>query len=218
MSVPVLSVQMTEHEPRVSTELSFFTRAFLLLMRCTAMASESVTVGSSPSGMKATIMPREKMNATAKSLFTNRASSRKKPTPMQVAKMVICLVVRLSCSCRGLSASCMFCVRWAILPNSVSMPMRVTTARPVPSETDVPAKMRLGVSAWVRSSSKTASEVLRTGLDSPVSVDWLTCRSEARTTRASAEILSPSASTITSPGTRSSARILCSWPSRTTVA
>ena len=39
----------------------------------------------------------------------------------------------------------MFCVRWAILPNSVSMPMRVTTARPFPSETEVPAKMRLGV-------------------------------------------------------------------------
>ena len=218
VSVPVLSVQMTEVEPRVSTELSFFTSAFLLLMRCTAMASESVTVGSSPSGMKATTMPSEKMNAAANSLPTNIWSSRKKPTPMHAAKMVICLVVRLSCSCSGLWTSSMFCVRWAILPNSVSMPMRVTTARPFPSETEVPAKMRLGVSAWVRSSSSTASAVLRTGLDSPVSVDWFTCRSEARTTRASAEILSPSASTMTSPGTRSSARIFCSCPSRMTLA
>ena len=168
---------MTDVEPSVSTELSFFTSAFLLLMRCTAMASESVTVGRSPSGMKATTMPREKMKAAAKPLPTKRESSRKKSAPMQAAKTVICLVVRLSWSCSGLGASSMFWVRCAILPNSVSMPIRVTTARPVPSDTVVPAKRRLGVSACVRPSSRTASDVLRTGLDSPVSVDWLTCRS-----------------------------------------
>jgi len=60
------------------------------------------------------------------------------------------------------------------------MPMRVTMARPLPSETEVPAKMRFGVSAAVRFSSSTASAVLRTGFDSPVSVDWSTCRSAER--------------------------------------
>lgn len=44
-------------------------------------------------------------------------------------------------------------------------------ARPLPSNTEVPANTRLGVSAAVRSGSSTASAVLRTGLDSPVSVD-----------------------------------------------
>ena len=111
----------------------------------------------------------------------------------------------------------MFCVRLAILPNSVAIPILVTTTRPLPSETEVPAKTRLGVSASVRSASRTASAVFLTGFDSPVSVDWSTWRSDARTTRPSAEILSPSARTMTSPGTRSSARTWACWPSRMTL-
>jgi hypothetical protein len=154
---------MTLVEPSASTEESFLTRAFLLLMRCTAMASESVTVGSRPSGMKATIMPREKMKELAIGLLTMKTSSMKKTTPMHRAKTVTCLVRTSSCFWRGLSGSSMFCVRLAILPNSVSIAIFVTTARPLPSETLVPAKTRLGISTVVRSSSSTASDTFARG-------------------------------------------------------
>ena len=90
---------------------------------------------------------------------------------MHMAKIVTCFVRRLSWRVSGLSAACMFCVRLAILPNSVSMPMRNTTARPLPSDTLVPAKTRLGISAAESPSSSTASAVLRDGVDSPFSVD-----------------------------------------------
>ena len=128
---------------------------------------------------------------------------------MHMAKTVTCLVRRSSSRWSGLGASSMFCVRLAILPNSVAMPMRNTTARPLPSETLVPANTRLGISAGESPSSSTASAVLREGVDSPFRVDWLICRSEALITRASAEILSPSASTMDVCGTRSSARTFC---------
>ena len=55
--VPVLSVQMTVHEPRVSTDDRRLIRAWRPAIRCTPMARERVTVGSIPSGTKATIMP-----------------------------------------------------------------------------------------------------------------------------------------------------------------
>jgi len=103
-------------------------------------------------------------------------------------------------------------------PNSVFMPVAMTTARPVPLETLVPSKIRLGISKRVRPSSRTGSWDLRTGLDSPVSVDWLTCMSLAAIKRASAEMRAASSMIITSPGTRSSARICTSLPSRMTRA
>ena len=87
---------MTLVEPSASTELSFFTRALRLLMRWTAMASESVTVGSRPSGMNATTMPSAKMNDDARPLWTKRTSSRKNATPMHMANSVTCLVRRSS--------------------------------------------------------------------------------------------------------------------------
>ncbi len=60
MSVPVLSVQMTVVQPSVSTDESFLMSAWRSAMRWTPIASDSVTVGSSPSGTSATMMPTEK--------------------------------------------------------------------------------------------------------------------------------------------------------------
>ena len=123
VSVPVLSVQITDVEPRDSTLESFLTSALRLLMRCTAMASARVTVGSRPSGMKATTMPREKMKVSASGLCTNSTSRTKNATPMHRAKMVICRVRWLSSRCSGLTLSSTFWVRRAILPNLVVMPV-----------------------------------------------------------------------------------------------
>jgi hypothetical protein len=58
--VPVLSVQITVAAPSASTEGRCRTRALRRAMRCAAMASESVTVGSNPSGTFATMIPMPK--------------------------------------------------------------------------------------------------------------------------------------------------------------
>ena len=57
VSVPVLSVQMTCTAPSASTALRLFTSTFRRAMRSEPMASDSVKVGSSPSGTLATMMP-----------------------------------------------------------------------------------------------------------------------------------------------------------------
>src|SRR5574340_514419 len=57
VNVPVLSLQITLAAPSVSTAGRWRTSAFFLAMRCVAIASDSVTVGSKPSGTFATMMP-----------------------------------------------------------------------------------------------------------------------------------------------------------------
>ena len=54
VSVPVLSEQMTEAEPSVSTDESFLTTALRLAMRCTPSASTSDRIAGRPSGTAAT--------------------------------------------------------------------------------------------------------------------------------------------------------------------
>jgi len=54
VSVPVLSEQMTETDPRASTECSFFTIAFRFAMRNTPKANVTVVTIGRPSGMAAT--------------------------------------------------------------------------------------------------------------------------------------------------------------------
>ena len=65
VSVPVLSVQMTEVDPRVSTADSRLTRAPRRAISRTPTASASVMVGSSPSGTLATSSPMAKLIAAA---------------------------------------------------------------------------------------------------------------------------------------------------------
>ena len=54
VSVPVLSEQITEAEPSVSTECSFLTIALCMAMRCTPSASTTVRIAAKPSGTAAT--------------------------------------------------------------------------------------------------------------------------------------------------------------------
>ena len=102
-------------------------------------------------------------------------------------------------------------------PNSVSAPVAKTTARAVPEATLVPAKTRLR--AWMRgTSSSIGTDWRRTGSDSPVSAASFVASSAAAIRRQSAEIASPSASSTTSPGTRSAASTSAGAPSRSTCA
>ena len=57
VNVPVLSQQIVVVDPSASTAGRWRTSALRLAMRWVAMARESVTVGSRPSGTLATMMP-----------------------------------------------------------------------------------------------------------------------------------------------------------------
>ena len=103
-------------------------------------------------------------------------------------------------------------------PNSVLSPVANTTARPVPEATLVPMNTRFGMLMVASSSSMIGSAVLRTASDSPVRAMLLVESSYCRTRRASALMLSPSSSTMTSPGTRSVAATMVTSPSRMTLA
>ena len=131
VSVPVLSEQMTEVLPSVSTAGSRRIRACRLTIRWTPMASEMVTTAGRASGTTATARampkisismngwPRNKPKATMTATTAKAARARAWPT-----------LSRFSCSgVRRLSTV------WsspAILPNSVCMPVATTTPRPRP--------------------------------------------------------------------------------------
>ncbi len=64
--VPVLSVQITVVEPRVSTDSSCLIRAFREAILLEARLRARVTVGKSPSGTLATIIPIAKIRLARK--------------------------------------------------------------------------------------------------------------------------------------------------------
>ncbi len=92
----------------------------------------------------------------------------------------------------------------------------IAVAEPV--STLVPRKHVLDRSIGVRFSRTSGPSVFSTGMDSPVSVAWITNRSLAETSRASPGTISPADNFTTSPGTNCWRGTSFCCPSRTTVA
>ena len=86
--VPVLSEHMTEVDPNVSTDSRFLIRTFFLARRCTAIDKDKVTVGNSPSGTFATIIPIAKIRLVQKG-FPIACPTEKKITHRAIAIVVI---------------------------------------------------------------------------------------------------------------------------------
>ena len=131
--VPVLSEQMILVQPRVSTAVSFRMIAWFLLIRVTPMESSTVTTALNPSGIAATARETAiiKVSSTALPPLRTRFTTN---TNAQITR-IIALSFRessLSLICRGVSSSFALVRASAIAPISVSMPVPVTTACPLP--------------------------------------------------------------------------------------
>ncbi len=94
VSVPLLSAQMIEVFASVSTTASFLTSTPRCARRWTAIANESVTVGSRPSGTVATMMPMPKIRASSSGNLTSLMPTIKTITPRPIANRVMTRVTR----------------------------------------------------------------------------------------------------------------------------
>ena len=160
VSVPVLSVQITVVDPSVSTDDRCRISTLRFAMRWLASTSASVSVGSRPSGTIATMMPMAKMNAFQNGTPAKRPTA-KKSRPIPTATIPI---TRLRCAISvrsGETTSPAVCVRWAILPNSVCMPVAKTTARAWPETSEAPASTMF--LPWIRSPPSTRRRHARPG-------------------------------------------------------
>ncbi len=132
--VPVLSVQITVVSPSVSTDESRRTSALRFAIRCVARASDSVTVGSRPSGTSATVTPIANTKRSPRLIPANPATTRKS-APMQIARTATIRVRRSSSRSSGLRSRLVCCASSAIRPSRVPMPVAVTSPSPVPEVT-----------------------------------------------------------------------------------
>ena len=131
VSVPVLSEQMTEAEPSVSTAGRRRIMALCLTICCTPMDSTTVTIAGRPSGIALTASETAVMNISiigmpSMSPITNITAQ------VMSATMPSTLPRLASFCCRGVSPSSCWASIPAILPIWVFMPVCVTTARARP--------------------------------------------------------------------------------------
>ena len=140
--VPVLSEQMTEADPRVSTLVSLLTTALWRAMRCTPSARTTDRIAGSPSGTAATASetPSRRASMKVSAVRSVARSSRVATTTTAMTTTIAPSVLEMAwiSFSRGVSSSSTACSMRAIPPISVPAPVAVTTARPVPWATEVP--------------------------------------------------------------------------------
>ena len=143
VSVPVLSEQMTDVDPSVSTDDSFFTIARWAAMRCTPSASTTDRIAGSPSGTAATAIDTPSSNTSTRSRADSEVRGEQHRRhhhrgdgdhrqPQQAPEPRDLPLQRRRLLHRARRAAP------AICPISVCMPVAVTTARPTPWLTAVP--------------------------------------------------------------------------------
>ena len=134
VSVPVLSEQMTEAEPSVSTDESFLTMALRFAIRCTPIASTTDRIAGRPSGTAATASDtpssRTVMTSAALRMSEIRSTVATTTTAMTTTAMPSMRPIRATSFCSGVGSSSVASSISAIEPIWVSMPVAVTTARP----------------------------------------------------------------------------------------
>mmetsp|Transcript_74494 Transcript_74494/g.230211 ORF Transcript_74494/g.230211 Transcript_74494/m.230211 type:complete len:356 (-) Transcript_74494:899-1966(-) len=147
VSVPVLSEQKTETQPKVSTASIFLTRTFLLTISADAIMSEMVTVGSNPSGTwaKSAAQLLRKIFAGPGFAGENKLQS-KLSRPITMATMaMMCTKCSIWISSVDFTREdLMLC---AIFPRKVLSPVAWTRHVALPFSTTVPKYARLWASA-----------------------------------------------------------------------
>ena len=134
--VPVLSEQMTWAQPSVSTAVSLRMTALRLDILVTPMESTTVTTVARPSGMAATARETATMKVDSTVSRSNRPAEIRLNTKMNT-QMPSTSLDRVwpswsSFFCSGVCSSSVAASAPAILPISVSMPVRVISALPRP--------------------------------------------------------------------------------------
>jgi len=184
------------------------------------MASTRERIAGRPSGTAATASETpSRRTVTASSAVETplrRATAAITTTAITTTMMPSDLETAAISRCSGVGSDSVLSRRPAMAPISVSIPVAVTTARPTPCTTPVPLWTMLRRSPRAVSAASAAAD-FSVASDSPVSDASWTFSPVAARIRASAPIASPSASTRTSPITRSADGIVTSRPSRTTV-
>ena len=158
VSVPVLSEQITDAEPSVSTEDSFFTIARSCAIRCTPSASTTDSTAGSPSGTAATASDTPTSSTETRS-DADRRSAVSRIAPTTTAAITITAIpsmrpIRSTSRCSGVACASVRPSRRATVPISVAIAVAVTTARPRPRTTAVPLN-----TMFTRSPSPTGSAI-----------------------------------------------------------
>lgn len=180
---------MHDVEPRVYTASKFFTSTCFSASFLAVMAKEIVIQASSPSGTLATKIPMPKMMHCSAEYYTTKKARKKKPTPKEIAMMVMISTNRSSSVLNG-----DFCVppvaaKQAIMPTTVFSAMFITIPRPRPYLHNVPKNARFLVS--IGRSGSVHSGDLSSGYTSPVIGELSTFISVEAIIRRSAGTLSP---------------------------
>ena len=215
--VPVLSEQIADVDPRVSTAGSRFTMALRAAISLVPIDNNAVTTAGRPVGIAATA------SVTPVTNSVSNDSSRKSPsttTRIRATPAIEAMIFERpsSCFCSGVFSLSVFASMLAMWPISVSMPVSVTTSSPRPRVTEVFMKAMQTRSPSGTSSPTTGSVCLPTGRLSPVRAASSISRVAATRIRPSAGTRLPASTRTMSPGTSSSASISIACPSRRTLA